>query len=90
MWFINNWGTYKDSFLNIAGTELVSRIRIADELNRFFKDKLKYTVVTPNSEFYSNRPKITQMKSNYLFDYKIINDISFSEKIQDVMKGVKL
>ena len=68
--------------LNVAGKELVSRIRIADELNRNWNEKLKYKVVEPSEAFYQNRPKITQMKSLYLQKYKIIKNISFSEKIK--------
>lgn len=82
VWLILNWNIYEPFVLNVAGKELVSRIRIADELNRNWNEKLKYKVVEPSEAFYQNRPKITQMKSLYLQKYKIIKNISFSEKIK--------
>jgi dTDP-4-dehydrorhamnose reductase len=89
-WLISNWDNYHFAFLNVAGPELVSRIRIADELNRIFNNKLKYNVVLPSKEFYKNRPAIIQMKSVYFNDNRIINDVSFSEKVYDAVKEIVL
>lgn len=81
-WLINNWNSYGPQALNVTGTELVSRVRIADELNRLYDNKLKYVITSPNENFYNNRPKITQMKSLYLNKFGILKDESFTEKIK--------
>lgn len=80
-YFAIHWDEYEPTFLNVAGKELVSRIRIADELNRYFGGKLKYLVSMPGEEFFVNRPRITQMKSLYMQKYRIIEDNTFTEKI---------
>ena len=80
-YFAKHWNEYEPTFLNVAGKELVSRIRIADELNRHFDGKLKYTVSMPGAEFFTNRPRITQMQSLYIKKYGIIPDNTFTEKI---------
>lgn len=36
-WMINNWEEFTDFVLNVAGNELISRVRIADEINRIKK-----------------------------------------------------
>lgn len=81
MFFVLYWDDYKPTFLNVAGKELVSRVRIADELNRLFDNKLKYKVSLPDEEFFLNRPRITQMSSLYMRKYRIIPDNTFTEKI---------
>ena len=82
VWFSKYWDEYEPFVLNVAGKELVSRVRMADELNRYFDNRLKYTISTPNDDFYKNRPKITQMKSLYMQQYGILEDNTFTEKIQ--------
>ena len=72
------------------GNELVSRVRMADELNRIYCDKLNYTIVTPSNEFYVNRPAITQMESLYLYNLGILEESSFTKKIQKEMENVIL
>lgn len=86
IWFLKHWDEYKPFVLNVAGKELVSRLRIADELNRLFDDKLNYTISRPLSDFYDNRPAITQMKSLYLAEKNILPDETFTEKIQKAME----
>ena len=88
-WMINNWEKFSSFVLNVAGTELVSRVRIADEINRIKDGKLKYTVSVPNGNFYKNRPKITQMESLYLYDMNILKRESFTTKIQREMEKNK-
>lgn len=91
LWFAGHWEEYPEPVLNVAGKELVSRVRIADELNRYFGNRLKYTISCPGNGFYQNRPKITQMKSVYLRKYRILEENSFTEKIKKelgVMKNV--
>lgn len=87
VWLSKHWDEYSPFVLNVAGKELVSRVRMADELNRIFDNKLKYTISTPNDDFYNNRPKITQMKSLYLSKYQILEDNTFTEKIKKEFGG---
>lgn len=83
IWLAAHWNDYKPFVLNVAGKEMVSRIRIADELNRIIENRLHYTITEPGEAFYKNRPKITQMKSLYLYEYGILADNTFTEKIKD-------
>ncbi len=78
-WLLDYWDKLDSQFLNLAGFELVSRIRIADEINRLYKGRLSYKIVYPGTEFYANRPAIVQTKSIYLESLKIIEKKTFSE-----------
>lgn len=89
-YFAFHWDDYKPTFLNVAGKELVSRVRMADELNRHLGGRLKYTISMPGEEFFTNRPRITQMKSLYMQKYGIIPDNTFTEKIAKELEEVKL
>ena len=89
-YFAKNWDEFEPTFLNVAGKELVSRVRIADELNRHLGGKLKYTVSMPGAEFFTNRPCITQMQSLYMQKYGIIPDKTFTEKIAKELKEIEL
>lgn len=89
-YFALHWNEYEPTFLNVAGKELVSRVRMADELNRFLDGKLKYTISMPGEEFFTNRPRITQMKSLYMNKYGIVEDKSFTEKIAKELKEIEL
>lgn len=89
-WMGLHWDSYEPFVLNVAGDELVSRLRIADELNRISDGRLQYKVITPDEQFYQNRPRITQMKSLYLAQYSILEAESFTEKIQREMEDLKL
>ena len=86
--FANHWEEYEPTFLNVAGKELVSRVRIVDELNRHLGGKLKYTISRPKEEFFKNRPCITQMQSLYLNKYDIISDSTFTEKIRKILEDI--
>ena len=44
MWFAEHFDEYRPFVLNVAGKELVSRVRMADEINRALNGKLKYTI----------------------------------------------
>ena len=88
-YFAKHWDEYKQTFLNVAGKELVSRVRIADELNRHLGGKLQYSVSMPGAEFFTNRPRITQMKSLYMQEYKIIPDNTFTEKIKKELEELR-
>ena len=88
-WLIRNWDAYSPFVLNVAGKELVSRVRIADELNRYLNGALHYTISHPSEAFYRNRPAITQMKSLYLTKLNILPDVTFTEMIQNVLEELK-
>lgn len=88
-WFLKHWDEYEFFALNVAGKELVSRVRIADELNRYFGNKLMYTITSPGVDFYKNRPSITQMKSLYMQKYKILVDNTFTEKLEKELSNIK-
>lgn len=88
MWFIKHWEEYQEPALNAAGRELVSRVRIADELNRHLGGRLKYTVSYPGDEFYQNRPGIIQMESLYIGKYHILEETSFTEKIKKELEVI--
>lgn len=90
MWLMNNWDGFQQPVVNACGTELVSRIRIADEINRYMNDKLRYKIVCPEESFFEDRAKITQMKSEFLYKNKIIENESFSEKFKKEMEKIKL
>jgi dTDP-4-dehydrorhamnose reductase len=90
LWLSKHWDEYEPFVLNVAGKEMVSRVRIADEINRIFDNKLKYAVSIPGDDFFKNRPKITQMRSLYMQKYKIIDDNTFTEKIQIELEDVTL
>lgn len=89
-YFALHWDEYEPTFLNVAGKELVSRVRIADELNRFLGGKLKYAISMPGEDFFTNRPRITQMKSLYMDKYGIVEDNTFTEKIAKELEEVKV
>jgi dTDP-4-dehydrorhamnose reductase len=89
-YFAFHWRDYKPTFLNVAGKELVSRVRMADELNRHLGGRLKYMISMPGEEFFKNRPRITQMKSLYMQKYGIVEDNTFTEKIAKELEEVNL
>jgi len=88
--FALHWDEYPHSFLNVACKELVSRVRMADELNRHLGGRLQYAISMPGEDFFKNRPQITQMKSLYLNRYGIIEDSTFTEKIAKELKEIEI
>lgn len=90
IWLIENWDRYKYWNLNVAGDELISRVRIVDELNIIFDNTIQYNIVCPDMSFFKNRPQVTQMSSIYNRLYNIYKDDKFSQKIKDELKGVEL
>ena len=86
-WLLHHWEAFEPPILNVAGSELVSRVRMADEVNRLAGGRLKYVIQRPADTFYRNRPAVTQMKSLYLQKYGILEDKSFTEKIQKELGG---
>lgn len=89
-WMICHSEDYPHRFLNAAGLELISRVRLADELNRHTGGMLRYQVTMPDREFFRNRPRITQMESRYLWTYEILKAKSFTERFRAELEGVVL
>ena len=87
-WMLHHWEEFDPPILNVAGSELVSRVRMADEVNRLAGGRFKYAIQRPSDTFYQNRPAITQMKSLYLHKYSILEDKSFTVKIQKELGGI--
>lgn len=90
LWLIGHWQEYGQTFLNVTGRELVSRVRIADELNRLYENRLAYTIVEPDGSFYRNRPRITQMESLYLYRSGILKDSPFTEKLKKELEKIRI
>ena len=86
-WLLHNWSNFEESFLNIAGDELISRIRLVDEINRLFNKNLNYKITNPGDNFFKNRVQITQMSSLYLYQYGILQRKTFTEKFQCELKS---
>lgn len=81
-WMLLHWNDYPDWVLNVCGSELVSRVEIADSLNRLYDRQIKYRIEDPPGEFFSCRHKITQMNSKYLYHYNILKRTSFVESLR--------
>lgn len=82
IWLINNWSEFPHTFLNVAGEEFISRVRIADEINRIVNKKLIFEIVSPGESFFLNRPEYIQTESLYLYTYNILERNSFSQKFR--------
>ena len=63
---------------------------MADEMNRYLGNKLKYVVSQPDENFFKNRPQVTQMKSKYLYNLNINENKTFTEKFQEELKKIEL
>lgn len=90
IWLFENWDRYTYWCLNLAGDELVSRVRIVDELNIIFGNIIQYDIVSPDTSFFRNRPQVTRMSSIYNRLYNIYKEDNFFQKIKDELKGVEL
>ena len=85
---LDNGDRYEPWALNVAGAELVSRLRIADEIDRLLDNRLQYVVRCPDDGFYQNRPRITQMKSLYMRNYQILRERNFTETIRAELENI--
>lgn len=89
-WMLGRWESFSPCILNAAGQELISRVRIADEINRLYKNRLQYSIVQPDDYFFENRPQITQIESIYMEEYHILENKPFTTKIKEELENVKL
>lgn len=87
-WLISNWNILPSSVVNLAGEELVSRIEMADEFKNYFGDKFEYKIVIPDSSFYDARPKVTRVKSLYLYERGMLSRNCFAIKYWNELKGI--
>jgi dTDP-4-dehydrorhamnose reductase len=86
-WIITNWGKLKSNLINICGREMISKIQIVDEFNRYAKDEVLY-VFENDDDFFINRPRIVNMNGVYM---KLMIDnyeYSFSERYKIEMNCV--
>lgn len=82
------WECVPDWRLNLAGTELVSRVRTAKELKRLVPS-LEYETVSPPEGFYDVRPETTDMSSRYLYSRGICEAGPFPAKLKKELKGIE-
>lgn len=85
VWLVKNWDFFPPAVLNLAGKELISRVRMADEVDQILGGKLNYKIVKPDKSFYDNRPQITQMKSLFLYSDGILEESTFTEKMKNIL-----
>jgi dTDP-4-dehydrorhamnose reductase len=90
VWICRYWGEYAPKVMHATGIELVSRLRIADEINRLADRRLMYEVCRPDSLFFKNRPSIAHMQSIYSESYKFVNRKSFTLTIREELEEIKL
>lgn len=87
---IKNWDLYYFRKINLCGKELLSRVNIVDAINRHLNINCKYSIVEMDENFLDIRPKITQMKSNYMRDILDSYDTSFFEKVSIELSKYKI
>jgi dTDP-4-dehydrorhamnose reductase len=83
---ICKWMIFDINIINVCGIELVSRIAIADTINRILNCEYNYKIVKKDNSFFNVRPKVTQIKSLYLKDILKNYDESFYEKAYKEIK----
>ncbi|WP_165173071.1 sugar nucleotide-binding protein [Adlercreutzia sp. ZJ242] len=90
-WLAGNWGAYPHAYLHVCGPELVSRVRMADEVLRMRAfPGLRYRIAAPPEGFFDHRPEVAQIKSIYAADYRVYDaGESFTSKFQREMKGIE-
>ena len=86
-WLLEYWEVFEPSVLCLAGDELISRLRIIDEINEKPGMYTEYRVVKPDSAFFKNRPPITQMRSKYLYSLGVLSRNTFTERFQQQIRG---
>lgn len=80
-WCLKNWDSVAEKAINVCGTELVSRVRIVDEISRILNLNVKYRILKPEDSFFANRPKITQMYPGMIEKYSMVETSTFTEKL---------
>lgn len=83
---LGKWDNIPASVINACGEELISRIRIADCIDRIIKNTVYYNVVRMPEDLLAIRPCITCMKSLYRNDLLESDFTSFEEKVRVEIK----
>lgn len=83
---MNKWEHIPSDILNVCGNELLSRVNLADTINRIFNIETQYKIVPMEKEFLTIRPKVTQMKSLFLPELVENYYESFYEKASNEIK----
>ncbi len=83
-WLITHWWKFEHPFLNLCGSELVSRVRIADTVKQQIAPGLLYQIIVPEGDFYKNRPAVLEMNSLYL-DQIIDVQERFTQKVKKII-----
>lgn len=87
-WIIEHWEVCEERIINVSGNELISRVRIVDEMNRYINKKIRYKIVLPDEMFFQNRPRITQVNNGVIKKYNILNMETFSKKIRKELEEI--
>lgn len=85
-WLMDNWKACDEKYINVCGSELVSRLQMVDDLNDILSTRIKYSIMEPPEAFFKNRPVTTRIKSVVNEKYKIYSQTSFYEKIKKEME----
>lgn len=83
-WMIAHWQEFDHPLLNLCGSELVSRVRIADAVKQQIAPELFYRIIVPEGDFYKNRPAVLEMGSLYL-DQMIDVQERFTQKVKKII-----
>ncbi|NBH14498.1 NAD-dependent epimerase/dehydratase family protein [Lachnospiraceae bacterium] len=83
---IERWQECDFHLLNVCGNEMISKVRIADEINRIYKKNLRYQVVTPDAEYYKIRPAFLNITSLYLYPYGLLQKKDFGQAMEEEKK----
>lgn len=86
IWLIKNWNINKNQYINVVGSELISRVRLVDEINRLNGEKIDYKIIYPDDNFFKNRPRIVEVKSLYMKDILDNYDYSFAKRLERELK----
>jgi nucleoside-diphosphate-sugar epimerase len=57
------WHNFPEQVINFGGPAVISRVEFAECLQKSCLPQLRFTVSEPDSEFFTNRPRIISMKS---------------------------
>jgi len=84
---IQDWKQCGSQYINICGSQSISRKDIADYYNESIGGKLKYEIFKPNDEFWKARPKDINIESLYL--EKLLNrkPIEIKDAVNKIIKG---
>jgi nucleoside-diphosphate-sugar epimerase len=62
----SNWGAHPERIFNFGGPQVISRVDMASTIQKLALSNLVFEALEPGSTFFTQRPKIIEMKSNLL------------------------